>query len=140
MRSGSFVVAAIIFLGISALNSPLMSNESSDGKVLFHTYCYVCHGQEAIGQDPSSPSGGWLEDGTLIAPALNGTAHAWHHGPELLFSYVKNGSVSSDSPMPSFGDDLTDDQIWSIIRYYQSLWPEKIRKMYLQRFPDGLGP
>jgi mono/diheme cytochrome c family protein len=42
--------------------------------------------------------------------------------------------------MPSFGDDLTDDQIWSIIRYYQSLWPEKIRKMYLQRFPDGLGP
>jgi len=117
-----------------------MSDKASDGKVLFHTYCSVCHGQEAIGQDPTSPSGGWLEDGTLIAPALNGTAHAWHHGPELLFSYVKNGSVSSDSPMPSFGDELKDDQIWSIIRYYQSLWPERIRKIYLQRFPTGLGP
>jgi len=140
MKSKSFVVAGIIFLGMSALSSPLMSDKASDGKVLFHTYCAPCHGSEAIGQDPSSPSGGWLEDGTLIAPALNGTAHAWHHEPDLLFSYVKNGSVSSDSPMPSFGDDLTDDQIWLIIRYYQSLWPERIRKIYLQHFPTGLGP
>jgi len=140
MRSGSFVVAAIIILGLSALNSALISDELSDGKVLFHTYCSMCHGREAVGQDPSRPNGGWLDDGTLIAPALNGTAHAWHHEPELLFSYVKEGSVSSESPMPSFGDDLSDNQVWSIIHYYQSLWPERIRKIYLKHYPDGLGP
>ena len=140
MRIRSLVIVAIIFLGISALTTPLMSNEVSDGKILFHTYCSTCHGEEAVGQDTSSPSGGWLDDGSLIAPALNGSAHAWHHEPELLFSYVKDGSVSSDSPMPSFGEELTDVQIWSITRYYQSLWPEKIRNIYQKRFPGGLGP
>lgn len=120
-------------------SAALLADSAPDGKTLFHTHCSVCHGQEGTGEDPQWLNGGWREDGTRIAPALNGTAHAWHHEPQLLYSYVKDGSIDTTSPMPSFGDQLTDEQIWSVIRYIQSLWPEKIRKIYEERFPGGLG-
>lgn len=133
------IITIICFTALTLLPSFLWAGEQPDGKGLFHTYCSPCHGKEATGKDPQLLGGGRRDDGTRIAPALNGTAHAWHHEPELLYRYVKEGSIDPESPMPSFGDDLTDSEIWSIIRYFQSLWPERIRKIYEERFPDGLG-
>jgi mono/diheme cytochrome c family protein len=130
---------AILFL--VAVFQPAFAQAAShlvDGESLYNRYCSPCHGEKAVGQDPASPNGGWRDDGSLIAPALDGTAHSWHHGPELLYDYVKSGSVNPESPMPSFGDRLDDDQIKAIIVYFQSLWPEKIRGLYLQRFPGSL--
>jgi len=112
-----------------------------DGKALFARYCAYCHGERAVGQDPeNNPNGGWRDDDSRIAPALNGTAHAWHHSPELLFDFVKTGSLDPESPMPSYGDRLDDAEVWAIISYFQSFWPERIRKIYEGRFPGGLAP
>jgi mono/diheme cytochrome c family protein len=36
--------------------------------------------------------------------------------------------------MPSFGDRLTEDEIWSIIAYFQSLWPDKLMRQYKKEF------
>ena len=107
----------------------------TDGDALFQEHCAACHGKQGVGEDPAHLQGGWREDGSRIAPALNGTAHSWHHEPELLYDYIKSGSVAQDSPMPSFGEDLDDTQIKAIIKYFQSLWPEKIRGIYEKRFP-----
>jgi len=128
----------ISFFLLFSLGVPLWADGAPDGEKLFHQYCSGCHGDKAVGEDISNPSGGWRDDGSDIAPALNGTAHSWHHEPELLYEYVKTGSVDPDSPMPAFGQDLDDDQIRSIIGYFQSLWPEKIRGIYEGRFPGAL--
>ncbi len=135
-------LAALLIAGLmsgSLIPAVLSAGSAPDGKALFHNYCAPCHGKEGAGKDADNLSGGWREDGSRIAPALNGTAHTWHHGPDLLYEYVKEGSPDPGSPMPSFGDELKDDQIWSIIRYFQSLWPERIRRIYLDRFPGGMG-
>lgn len=129
------------FGGLSALfvllmlTTPAASHGLPDGDTLFHQYCAACHGVKGVGEDPANLQGGWRKDGSRIAPALNGTAHSWHHEPELLYDYIKSGSVAPDSPMPSYGDELGDAQIKAIIEYFQALWPEKIRGIYEKRFP-----
>jgi mono/diheme cytochrome c family protein len=128
----------ITVFALHLLASPSLAEDGPDGRVLFLQYCAGCHGDEGVSQDPVNPNGGWRDDGSRIAPALNGTAHSWHHEPELLFDYVKTGSVDPESPMPSFGDRLSDDQVRAIVHYFQSLWPEKIRKIYEGRFPGSL--
>ena len=131
-------VLAAAFSLLVWLSAPAAGAQTPDGKALFHAHCAGCHGENAVGQDPEQPNGGWREDGSRIAPALDGSAHAWHHEPELLYQYVQSGSVDPESPMPSFGGVLDDAQIRAVIRYFQSLWPERIRESYGQRFPGGL--
>jgi mono/diheme cytochrome c family protein len=125
---------AVAFLAIVLPQSAVAEKEQDGGK-LFHLYCAACHGVKGVGEDPANLQGGWRKDGSRIAPALNGTAHSWHHEPELLYDYIKSGSVAPDSPMPSYGDELDDAQIKAIIEYYQAFWPEKIRGIYEKRFP-----
>jgi len=102
------------------------------GEALFAANCASCHGIQAVGENPSKLSGGEKEEGGYWAPALNGTAHAWHHPPAVLFQTIKKGSMAQDSPMRAFEGRLSDDQIRSIIGYLQSLWPEEIRERYIR--------
>ena len=105
----------------------------SQGKVLFDKNCQSCHGPGARGQDIYRPMGGTASNGDFIAPALNGTGHAWHHPDEMLFNNIKNGSMANNSPMKGFKDKLDDKEIVSIMHYFKSLWPEKIRISHARR-------
>ena len=104
------------------------------GQNLFAEYCVSCHGEKGVGQDSTRRGGGRDSNRVLIAPALNGTAHTWHHSPSYLFKYIKKGSVADDSPMPSFGKELNKHEILSIVAYFQSLWPSTIRKIYFEKY------
>jgi mono/diheme cytochrome c family protein len=107
-----------------------------DGKRLYDEYCASCHGEKGIGQDPKRRGGGLDENKIPLAPALNGTAHTWHHSPSYLFKYIKKGSIVGNSPMPSFGDELNKQEILSIISYFQSLWPEKKLEWYFKKYKN----
>jgi len=129
----------ICLLSLTVLLPPTsfsQENRISEGKNLFHQHCSACHGENGIGQDPKNPAGGWDDDGKRIAPALNSEGHAWHHSPELLFSYIQDGSIDDTSPMPSLGAVLKDTEIESIVFYVESLWSEGIQKKYKARFGD----
>ena len=104
----------------------------AEGKKLFAKNCAVCHGAEGIG-----PKGDWREklpNGKMKPPPLNGTAHTWHHKPELLKQIIKTGGETYGENykgwMPQFKDKLSDKQIDSILKYIHSIWPEKIRNDY----------
>ena len=38
-----------------------------------------------------------------------------------------------DSGMPGFGDQLSDQEIWNILGYIKSTWPEEIQDMQYAR-------
>jgi mono/diheme cytochrome c family protein len=38
-----------------------------------------------------------------------------------------------DSGMPGFADQLTDQEIWDILGYIKSTWPERIRDVQTER-------
>ncbi len=107
-----------------------LAREIEQGKKLFAQNCSSCHGVEGIGQNPESPNGGMLDEGGYLAPALNGTGHAWHHPNSVLFKTIKHGSIASDSSMRAFSDRLSDKEIVMIIHYFKSLWPDPIREKH----------
>ncbi|RBI72301.1 cytochrome c [Roseovarius sp. TE539] len=102
----------------------------AQGEALYAQNCAACHGANLEGQpDWRTPDA----DGRLPAPPHDETGHTWHHPDRMLFQYTKLGGrealarqgVKFDSGMPAFGDVLTDREIWNILAYIQSTWPER---------------
>ena len=87
-----------------------------EGKILFQTYCRPCHGSKADGNGPFANSFrlrpiNFQDPGTIATVVDN-----------YLFWRIKEGgpglpseSTPWDSAMPSWKDDLKDDEIWKII-------------------------
>lgn len=137
MTKKTFILCYVFTL--SAIGGYCMAEQAPDleaGKRLYDEYCADCHGENAVGQDPKRRAGGLDENKVMIAPALNGTAHTWHHPPKLLYRYIDKGSIIRKSPMPSFGDELNRQEILSIISYFQSLWSGKKRQWYLDKYKN----
>ena len=109
-----------------------------EGGLLYAENCAACHGANLEGQPNwQSPAA----DGRLPPPPHDATGHTWHHDDQLLFDYTKLGGTALmaakgldfDSGMPQFEGTLTDAEIWNIIAYIQSTWPERIREVQASR-------
>ena len=108
------------------------------GEDLYADYCAACHGANLEGQENWRSPG---DDGRLPAPPHDETGHTWHHGDQLLFRYTKLGGtavmaaqeVEFDSGMPGFEDQLSDQEIWNILGYIKSTWPERIQEVQAAR-------
>lgn len=142
---GDSKLAATVEIQYAAFHAQLGTTVNYDdpqfiarGKKLFNVNCSPCHGAQAVGENPARVNGGSKPGGSYWAPALNGTAHAWHHPPDDLFRRIKNGSFLRGSPMPSWNRRLSDQEIHSVIAYFQSLWPANLRKGYRERFARKL--
>lgn len=110
----------------------------AQGETLYARSCAACHGADLEGQqDWRTPDA----DGRLPAPPHDETGHTWHHPDRVLFQYTKLGGrealalqgVEFDSGMPAFGDVLTDREIWTILAYIQSTWPERAGAVQAER-------
>ena len=104
------------------------------GRELFNANCSTCHRAQAEGENPAGVFYGKKPDGSYWVPALNGTAHTWHHSPDGLFQQIKRGSSQLGSPMRGWKGRLSDREIHAVIAYFQSLWPEDLRQRYRQTF------
>lgn len=128
---------AVIWLAVGGRNEAVDYRDPSlvaRGEDLFAQNCAQCHGEKAVGENAQFVKGGTKPGGSYWAPALNGSAHAWHHPPDALFEIIKKGSPADDSPMRGLGDKLSDEDIHAVLAYLQSLWPEQLRKRYEQAF------
>ena len=111
--------------GADASNGSLVSQ----GELLYEQQCAACHGINLEGQP------NWRQrndDGTLPAPPHDSTGHTWHHPDQMLFDITKYGTtafVGEDykSTMMGFGDKLEDEEIWAVLSYIKSRWPERIQ-------------
>ncbi|MDH5559262.1 MAG: c-type cytochrome [Deltaproteobacteria bacterium] len=125
------VIAGTITYQYNQSKKPILGESTTQkikqGERLFVEHCGLCHGDEAQGEDPFKPKGGLKDDGSFLAPALNGKGHGWHHSDKILFEVVKEGSIAEESPMREFKGKLSDDEIKSTIHYFKSLWPPEIK-------------
>tara|TARA_E500000331_G_scaffold37247_1_gene31080 strand:- start:474 stop:965 length:492 start_codon:yes stop_codon:yes gene_type:complete len=98
---------------------------------VYEANCIKCHKAELSGAE------NWKtlrdEDGHRLAPPLNGYGHSWHHSPEQIFNTIRYGLVYFD---PNYegkmnaNDKLTDEEIWAVIEYMYSIWPEDVQSKY----------
>lgn len=101
------------------------------GRQAYAQHCASCHGANLEGQP------NWRRrkpDGRMPAPPHDATGHSWHHTDEHMFEVTKNGvkpplaPPGYESDMPGFGDKLGDAEIWAIIAFIKSRWPQEIRE------------
>ncbi len=146
------VVAAAVLLSIAAAATFFRTSQAEvpppkqpiasdveNGALLYADNCAYCHGANLEGEpDWRSPK----EDGTLPAPPHDQFGHTWHHGDTLLFNYTKWGGQAAleatgvegfVSGMPGFGDQLDDQEIWNILAFIKSTWPDRARKTQADR-------
>jgi mono/diheme cytochrome c family protein len=110
----------------------------SQGAALYAQNCSTCHGAELGGQPNWRTPGA---DGILPAPPHDDTGHTWHHSDAVLYNYTALGGdevmarmgVTFDSGMPGFADSLTPQEIWNILAYIRSTWPDRIQEIQAVR-------
>ena len=99
-----------------ALTSPLPPSAEiqAKGKALYEgkATCMTCHGQSGAGDGPLAAS---------LNPSPRNFHHHgfWRHRTEgEVFWVIKHGVAGT--AMIGFGDQLTDEEIWTIIQYERS--------------------
>ncbi len=98
------------------------------GELIYKRFCSLCHGRNLEGQP------NWhipKADGKMPAPPHDKTGHTWHHADIVLFNITKHGLAPPHAPkgyqsdMPGWKDTLSDDDIWAVLAYIKSRWPEE---------------
>ena len=100
------------------------------GGTAYRTQCASCHGADLEGE------ANWRArrpDGSLPAPPHDESGHTWHHSDEILFGITKYGGQRNAPPgfvsrMPAFGETMSKRQIYAVLAYIKSRWPETIRE------------
>lgn len=119
----------------------LNDRDLTNGQSLYAEHCASCHGANLEGQPDWRTSD---ENGVLPAPPHDETGHTWHHDNQLLFEYTRLGGEEAlaargvtgfASGMPGFGDALTDAEIWDILAYIRSTWPDRVQDIQAGRNP-----
>ena len=115
---GVIVGAALLFNSLGSDTGTLARNPippSSEsvyaGRALYETHCLLCHGVGGAGDGPSAA--------TMNPPPADLIVHVPLHPDRALFEFVRDGI--SGTAMPALGDTLSDEEIWHIINYIQTL-------------------
>ena len=83
------------------------------GKKVFSDKCQKCHGPKGLGDGPDADPD-HAEDMNLTNPK-----RAERNSDGVVFYKVMNGR--RNPKMPSFKDELSKEQVWSVVAYAQSL-------------------
>jgi mono/diheme cytochrome c family protein len=136
--------AIVISMAISALSQPPRTPQlgpladPSDaeqvgrGRQIYATLCAKCHGANLEG----APN--WrvpLPDGSLPAPPHDATGSTWRYSDQELFAIVSGASTTRMSSMPAFGGMLREHEIWAVLAYIKSTWPQELRDRQGARQP-----
>lgn len=122
--------------GVAIKADPENTAQVERGQIVYQRFCSLCHGKNLEGQP------NWRKrksDGKLPAPPHDESGHTWHHDDEMLFGITKQGLIPPYAPpnyktdMPAWGDILKDDDIWAVIAYIKSRWPDETRRIQSER-------
>jgi mono/diheme cytochrome c family protein len=96
---------------------PYTSKSIARGKQFYLLHCVECHDQDGKGMGRRDFNG--------TPPADLTDPDAWLHGTSAaaIFATIREGK----NDMPAFKDKLQDEQIWHVVNFVRSLWPEAKR-------------
>lgn len=115
----------------NARSNPIAANSISisRGKELYQAACLPCHGTKGAGDGPAAPT---LErhPGILSDPKL------WLQPDGAIFWKLSEGR----SPMPSFKEGFSENQMWDVVNYVRTLAPKPKEGMIVAQGPKLASP
>jgi mono/diheme cytochrome c family protein len=104
-------------LEASRIANPLHSSDDilAKGKSLYVVGCAPCHGAKGKGDGPAAAT--LTRDDKPIVPADLESPGIQQQSDGSMFWKVNEGR----SPMPSWKNSITDQQIWMVILYIRSM-------------------
>ena len=81
------------------------------GYDLYITNCQTCHGERGYGDGPAAVG--------MDPPPADLTVHVPLHPDRALFEFIRDGVPGTS--MAAQGDRLTDDEMWHLVNYIQTL-------------------
>ncbi len=136
------VLAVCTSFGHAEADHELDDRDLAIGEHLYLQHCATCHGKNLEGQPNWRQPG---QDGALPAPPHDVNGHTWHHDNQLLFDYTNLGGQAAlsakgvtgfASGMPGFRGALSDSEIWNILAFIRSTWPQEIKDVQSARNPQ----
>ncbi len=92
---GKFIVSENYGNDWSRIDGPYKAatDEEKRGFALYREKCQACHGKGGTGENYSVEA--LTREDYIMAPALDASAHAWHHTDEALQKLILEGSTRS---------------------------------------------
>lgn len=135
------LVMMILLPAVASADHELEGRDIANGQALYATQCSACHGPNLEGQPNWRVPG---DDGVLPAPPHDRTGHTWHHDNQLLFDYTYLGGQTAleargitgfNSGMMGVQGILTEDEVWDILAFIRSTWPEEVQDIQASMNP-----
>jgi cbb3-type cytochrome c oxidase subunit III len=111
----TLVLAGCILIWSSATPAP--RGNVADGRKLFLTYCFLCHGKEGKGN-------GFAAKSQPAKPRdLTNDAYMSTRTDEQIFEAISGGGAAFHGAltMPYWRESLTEAQIWDLVAYIRTL-------------------
>jgi mono/diheme cytochrome c family protein len=87
------------------------------GKVVYETYCLVCHGETGRGDGPISSEAG----GPFAGIASLVSDEAGRRTDGYLFGVIVNAPAMGRALMPRYGDKIRGTDQWDLVNYVRTL-------------------
>ena len=97
----------------------LDANLVATGSEIYQQACASCHGADLSGQE------NWKipdAEGFRPAPPQDSSGHTWHHSDQLLMTIVGVGLDLGPTRMPTFADQLSEEEIAAVLEFLKSSW------------------
>ena len=122
---GKFLVSENNGMEWHKLQGPYQAGSPAEkrGQVLYAQKCQSCHGKNGVGENYSIES---LSDKEYImAPALDASAHAWHHLDDALEKTILEGSPRTPRMMAWKKAGVSNEDASDLVSYIKSLWTQR---------------
>ena len=93
------------------------------GQSIYVEKCQSCHGVDGVGETYTRQV--LTDKNYFMAPALDESAHAWHHTDEQLAKSILEGSPRTQRMMAWKDADVSDDDARDLVAYIKSLWTQR---------------
>jgi len=97
--------------------------EEERGESLYVEKCQSCHGKDGVGENYSIQSLSSKE--YIMAPALDASAHAWHHTDAALAEIVLEGSKRTSRMAAWKNSGVSEEDAHHLVAYIKSLWTSR---------------
>lgn len=97
--------------------------EEKRGQTLYMKTCQSCHGKDGVGENYTIQS--LTDKKYLSAPALDTSAHAWHHTDDDLVKTILEGSPREPRMAAWKNIGVTEQGARDLVSYMKSLWTQR---------------